>query len=115
MQDELDRNLQSLFRQHSQTLPEEPFLRNMLKLLEKQQARRMWKLRFVQAAAFACCALLSPFLIKGSEMLSGGLNLLFNMTEAFIATPAGMIVAGLCALPFLIFNRKLILGFRNGA
>ena len=115
MQDELDRNLQSLFRRHSQTLPEEPFLRNMLKLLEKQQARRIWKLRLVQAAAFACCALLSPFLIKGSEMLSDGLNLLFNMAEAFIATPAGMIIAGLCALPFLIFNRKLILGFRSRA
>lgn len=114
MQDDLDRNLQSLFLEHNQSLPEEPFLTNTIKLLEKQQARRVWAQRFAFALALFCCFLLSPFLLKGTELLSSGLDLLFNATGAFMARPVGMLITGLCALLFLIFNRKLILELVRG-
>ena len=114
MQDDLDRNLQSLFHEHNQNLPEEPFLTNILRLLEKQQARKIWERRLAFMLALFCCFLLSPFLLRGAELLSSSLDLLFNSISALLITPAGMLIACLCALPFLIFNRKLILEYVRG-
>jgi hypothetical protein len=114
MQDDLDRNLQSLFHEHSQNLPEEPFLTDLIKLLEKEQAWKIWERRLVFLLALFCCFLLSPFLLRGAELLSSGLDLLFDATCSLIATPKGMLIAGLCALPFLIFNRKMILEYVRG-
>lgn len=114
MQDDLDRNLQSLFHEHNQDLPEEPFLTSITELLEKQQARRIWGQRLAFALALFCCYLLSPVLLYGAGLLSSGLDLLFNATGAFITTPVGMLIIGLCVLPLLIFNRKLISEYVRG-
>ena len=40
MQQEVDKDLQSLFEGKSRSLPEEPFLGNILRLIEKQRFRR---------------------------------------------------------------------------
>lgn len=114
MQNDLDGNLQSLFHEHHQALPEEPFLGNMMKLLEKHQARRIWKQRLAWTPAFACCVLLSPLLVRGSVLLSSSFDSFFDATSQFIATPMGMLVAGLCILPVLILNRTLVLEYIRG-
>jgi hypothetical protein len=108
MQDELDKKVQSLFRQGSQSLPEEPFFGNMLKLVKRRQSRRVFRQRLILVLGFSCCAVLSPFLIKGSILLSDGLNRLLEAAGHFWNTPVGMATAALCALLLLIFRRRLI-------
>jgi hypothetical protein len=112
MQDELDKNLQSLFEERSGNLPEEPFLGNMLRLIEKRQARRVFMQRLIYALGLACCALLSPHLIKGSMVLCGGLNALLGVINGFVNTPMGMTSAALCALVILFFKQRKISGSR---
>jgi hypothetical protein len=111
MQDELDKNLQSLFDEQSGNLPEEPFLGNTLRLIEKRRSRRTFMRRLAYVLGLACCALLSPLLIKGSMVLSGGMNALFGAINSFVNTPMGMTTAALCALLLLLFNRRQISGF----
>jgi hypothetical protein len=109
MQDELDENLQLLFQEQSRNLPEEPFLGNMLKLIHKRQSRRVFKQRMVLVLGFACCAVLSPILIKGSIVLSSHLNLIIEAAGGFLDKPAGIITAVLCCILLLfIFKRRLI-------
>ncbi len=111
MQDELDKDLRSLFEEKCRSLPEEPFLGNTLRLIEKRQSRRIFMRRLAYLLGFACCALLSPLLIEGSMALSGGLNDLFRAVNGFVSTPAGMTIAALCALLLLFFNRRQIFRF----
>lgn len=108
MQDELDQSLQTLFEEHAQNLPEEPFVGRTLKLVKRQRFRQLLKESLPWALGVLCCALLSPFLIRGSILLSGGLDRLFTATGNYLATPLGMLIAGLCTLTILLFNRKLV-------
>jgi hypothetical protein len=68
--------------------------------------------RLVYVPGLACCALLSPLLIKGSMVLSGGLNALLGAINGFVNTPMGMTSAALCALVILFFKQRKISGFR---
>jgi hypothetical protein len=111
MQDELDKNLQSLFEEKCRSLPEEPFLGNTLRLIEKRQSRSLFMRRLAYVPGLAGCVLLSPVLIKGSMMLSGGLNTLFSAVNGFVNTPMGMTSAVLCTLLLLLFNRRQISRF----
>ena len=112
MQDELDKNLRSLFEEQSSSLPEEPFLGNTLRLIEKRQSRRILMQRLIYVLGLACCALLSPFLIKGSMVLSGRLNALFGAINSYVNTPMGMTTAASCALVILFFKQRQIFGSR---
>ena len=106
MQDELDKNLRSLFEEKCRSLPEEPFLGNTLKLIEKRQSRRIFVRRLAYVLGLACCVLLSPLLIKGSMVLSGGLNALLGAVNGFVNAPMGMTTAALCALLLLFFKQR---------
>jgi hypothetical protein len=112
MQDELDRDLRSLFEEKCRSLPVEPFLGNTLRLIEKRQSRRIFMRRLIYVLGLACCALLSPFLIKGSMVLSGGLNALLGVVNGFVNAPMGMTSAALCALVILFFKQRQISGSR---
>jgi len=112
MQDELDKKLRSLFEEQSGNLPEEPFLGNTLKLIEKRRFRRIFMRRLAYVLGLACCALLSPLLIKGSMVLSSGVNALFETVNGFVNTPMGMTTAALCALVFLFFKQRQVPGSR---
>lgn len=112
MQDELDQKLRSLFEEKSGGLPEEPFLGNTMRLIEKRQSRRIFMQRLVYVLGLACCALLSPFLIKGSMLLSAGLTALFGAINGFVNTPMGMTSAALCALVILFIKQRQIYGSR---
>jgi hypothetical protein len=64
----------------------------------------MQRLLFVPG--FCCCAFLSPYLVKGSALLSGGLNALLGISASFFATPLGITCAALGALLLFIFKRR---------
>ncbi len=109
MQDEDYKNLQTLFEEHAQSLSEEPFVGHTLKLIKRQRFRQSVKERLPWVFAVFCCALASPWLIRGSILLSRGLDSLFEATGNYLATPAGMLIAGLFTLSFLIIKRRLVL------
>jgi hypothetical protein len=112
MQDELDRRLQSLFREQNQNLPEEPFLGHTLGLIEKHRSRRVFRQSPILLAAVVCCALLSRFLIKGSVLLSGYLEWIFGIAGMLLNKPAGTLIAALCcAVLLFVFRRRLISTF----
>jgi hypothetical protein len=111
MQDELDKNLQTLFREQSQGLPEEPFFGNMVILIKRQHSRRIFRQRLILILGFVCCVFLSPLLIKASILLSGGLNGIFMAAGNILDTPAGSLFAVLCALLLLLFMRRRIFRF----
>ncbi len=108
MLDDLDKDLQTLFKENYQALSEEPFTTRTLKLIERWRSRRVFIQRLILALGFLCAAVLSPLLIRGSILLTTGLDRFFELTGDFLATPAGILVAGLCALSFLVFNRRLV-------
>ena len=68
--------------------------------------------RLVYVPGLASGAFLSPFLVKGYMVLSGGLNALFGAVNSFVNTPMGMTTAALCALLFLFFKQRQISGSR---
>jgi hypothetical protein len=108
MQDEDNKNLQTLFEEQAQSLPEEPFVGQTLKLIKRQKFLLFLKELLPWLLAVFCCALASPWLIRGSVLLSRGLDSLFEVSGHYLATPAGILVAALFALTFLIFNRRLV-------
>jgi hypothetical protein len=108
MQEELDKNLQTLFREQSHNLPEEPFLSNMLKLVKKQHSRQIFRRRLIRILGFVCCVFLSPLLIKTSILLSGGINGVIAAAGNILDTPAGALSAVLCALLLFFFMRRQI-------
>jgi hypothetical protein len=83
-----------------------------MRLIEKRQSRRIFMQRLIYVLGLACCALLSPFLIKGSMVLSGSLNALLRAINSFVNTPEGMTSAASCALVILFFKQRQIFGSR---
>ena len=108
MQDEVDKNLHSLFQEQRSSLPEEPFLGNMLKLIEKKRARRVFAHRVILAIGFIIIALSSSYLVKGSALISVGLNALFEIAGSFMTSSRGIACAAFCALLLFIFKRRWI-------
>jgi hypothetical protein len=112
MDEELDTNLRTLFREQRQKLPEEPFLSNMLKLIEKQRSRQAFRHKFILVLALACCAFLSPLFIRGSILLSGYVGRSFEAFRGFVEMPAGVLIAVLCCMLLIIFfRRRLVMTF----
>jgi hypothetical protein len=108
MRDELDKDLQSLFEERKGSLPEEPFLGNTLNLIKKKRRFGRAVMRgLVYALGIACCALASPFLIKGSMLLSGSLNVAVAAVDGFVNSSLGMSVA-IVALLFMFTKRRRI-------
>jgi hypothetical protein len=113
MQDELDKSLQSLFQGESQNLPEEPFLTNIIRLIQKQHSRRVFEQRLILVLGLACCALLSRFVIKLATQLSSHLDSIIRAAGDVLDKPAGMLTAAICCtLLLFLFRRKLICALR---
>jgi len=108
MQDEDYRNIKILFEEHTQSLHEEPFVGQALRIIQRQKYLLFLKERLPWVLAVLCCALASPWLIRGSILLSRGLDSLFEISGHYLATPAGMLVAVLFALTFLVFKRRMV-------
>jgi hypothetical protein len=112
MQDELDKSLQLLFQEQSRNMPEEPFLSGMFRIIEKHRRRRAFLQALIPFLGFACCAVLSPFLVKGSVILSEYIAWIFNMTGNLLDRPAGRFATALCCIVLLgLFRRRLFSAF----
>jgi hypothetical protein len=112
MQDELDKDLQSLFREQSRNLSEEPFLSDTLRLIKKHRARRVLEQNLILLLAVIVCALSSRSIIKGSILLSGYLDWICRTAELFVDRPVGILIIALCgAVSLLIFRRRIISAF----
>jgi hypothetical protein len=111
MQDELDKNLQSLFHERTQSLPEEPFIGNLLKRIQRRRFRKVILQSLLLVLGLACCVALSPLLIKGSIMLSNALNAIFGHAGAFMATRTGMITSACVALLLFVLKPKRFFRF----
>jgi hypothetical protein len=109
MQSDLDKDLKILFEEHTQALPEEPFVSQTLRMLKRRQSLLRFMQRLILVLGLACFAYLSPFLIKGSILLTNVLNSFFELTGDHLATPAGMLLAGAAALSFLLLKRRLVI------
>jgi hypothetical protein len=108
MLDELDTNLHSLFQEKRDHLPAEPFLNNIVKLIERRRAWRVFVQRAALVIGIIICAWVSPYMIKGSALISGGLNVLFQAAGNFIHTPTGLAAAAAGALLLFLFKRRWI-------
>jgi hypothetical protein len=108
MQDQMDNDLLSLFREKSRSLPEEPFLSNLVQLIERHHARQVFRKRLTLVLGLCICVFVSPLLIKSSILLSGALNQLFALAGNFLNTPAGTCAGALCALLVFVLRPKLI-------
>ncbi len=111
MQDERDVDLLALFKQQGQNLPDEPFVSDLMGRLKKSQSRKVLRQRLFLVLGFVGCVLLSPYLIKGSILLSSGLTTIFNTGGRLISTPMGALSAILGALLILFFSRGRIFRF----
>lgn len=108
MQNELDRDLQSLFLEQNRNLSEEPFLSETLKLVEKRRNWRALGQNLLILLAVILCASLSRFFIQGSILLSGYLDWIFETAELFINTPAGILsIALFGAISLLVLRRRI--------
>jgi hypothetical protein len=106
MQDELDRNLCSLFQERRNSLTEEPFLGDMLKLIKRKRARLVFAQGVVFIPAICFIALLSPYLLKGSALISDVTNALFEICGNFMVSPRGIACAAFCAFLVFVFKRR---------
>lgn len=114
MQDELDRDLQALFLERSRTVPEEPFLSNMLGTIKRQQLRRNFMQAIIPFLGFVCCAVLSPLLIRGALQLSNYIGTIHDTAAGFLDSPTVIWAGALsCILLLWLFRRRLyVLSYR---
>ena len=108
MQEDLDRDLRTLFRDSHRDLSDEPFVSSTAKLIESRRLRKVLARRLLQALGIVCIALVSPLLIEGSLLLSNGLDDLFTWSGRLLSTPLGTFIAALCSIPLIVLNRKRI-------
>lgn len=112
MQDELDKSLQLLFQEQSRNMPEEPFLSGMFRMVEKHRRRQAFLHKLSAFLGFVCCALLSPFLIKTSIILSEYIARIFDAVGKFLDSPAGILAMALCGtILFVLFRRRIFSAF----
>jgi hypothetical protein len=98
----LDPELQTLFAGEHTHAPEQPFLSELARSLAVERRRRVFRSRVLRVAGLAAVMALSPWLIAGSQVASAKLDALFESAATWLATPAGWITLGLCALVALI-------------
>jgi hypothetical protein len=129
MRDDIDGDLLQMFEKKNLELPEEPFRAELRRRIEKARigcSRMYWLLTTL---ALAACAALAPFVIDGVTFvcmesinffirfnltyggsvssLFGELARVLQITGAFIATPAGWVVAAAAALLSMAFTRRV--------
>ena len=104
--DDLDHDLQSLFRDSSRRLDVEPFLSSTLKRIERRRSYRVLGGLLLRVCAFVAIAVLSPALIRGSVWLSNSLKELFDFGGNVLSTPRGTLLAVLLVLSVLLVNAR---------
>jgi hypothetical protein len=108
MHEEIDPALQALFDDSHARMREEPFVSATMARVAASHARAAIVKGLLQALALLAVVWFSPLLIEASVRLSALLDDLFAAASQWLATPAGMLVALLCAVVALVLKRRLI-------
>ena len=94
---DLDPALAARFRGEHAHLPAEPFVGATLRRVAVERARSATLRRVLQAVALVAVLAASPWLIEASTLLSAALDKGFAQVSGWLATPAGMAIAGVVA------------------
>jgi hypothetical protein len=103
-----DHRLRALFERDSVQLVDAPFVNAFVERLAAARRRRALGKRLLLVAGIVAIVALSPWLIAGSIAMTNGLDALFSYTAGVLATPLGMVFAGVCAGVVVVLNRKLL-------
>jgi hypothetical protein len=109
MQEDLDADLQALFRKRRTPRAEEPFVSVTANLIRREHARRSRTRLLLRVAAVTVIAVASPWLIQASVVVSNALDALFVAAGSLLGTTPVLLIAALCALPLLWFGRKRLI------
>jgi len=109
MPEELDRDLQQLFRDREDAAlepPPEPFCGELFRRIAKERAARARRHWLCAALAGALCAASASYIVSGTAWLCAGLARVFAIVGDFLATPAGLAALAVAALLPLLFRRS---------
>ena len=96
--EDIDPRLEQLFRREHTHLPAEPFSTATLRAIAADRKRVALRARALQGAAVIVLIILSPRLLDASVWVSTRLDELFASASGWLASPVGLIGAGLCGL-----------------
>ena len=96
--DEFDPQLEQLFRREHTHLPAEPFSAATLRAIAADRKRVWLRTRVLQAGAVIALLILSPRLLDATAWAATRLDGLIASASGWLASPAGLIGAGLCGL-----------------
>jgi hypothetical protein len=104
--DDLDTLLREHFANARPPLAAQRFVEQTLERIAVARRRATWIRRLTQAAALAALILVSPWLIRGSTLLSENLDVWLTVGTQWLLTPAGTALvvgcAGLAALGAMV-------------
>jgi hypothetical protein len=103
---DLDRNLQAMFRENNRDLEAEPFIHATLKRIDQQRFYRNLAGLLLRLFALAGIVVISPALIRGSMWLSENLGKLFDLGSDVLANPKGTFLAVLIGIAVLFANTR---------
>jgi hypothetical protein len=103
-----DQDLRALFRREQVRVAEQPFVNELARRVTASRRRRTTMIFAAQAVAIGALIAASPWLVKGSALLSAKLDLLFASTANALDSPYGYGAGLLCfAVAAFVFRRRL--------
>ena len=103
---DLDRNLQALFRENNRHFDAEPFVHATLKRIDQQRFYRKLAGLLMRLFVLAGIVVISPALIRGSMWLSDNLGKLFAFGGDVLGNPMGTFLAVLIGIAVLFANTR---------
>jgi len=105
-QPEFDPTLAARFRGEHAQVPDEPFVRSTLQRVAAARSRSTAVRRVMQAAALVAVIAASPWLIRGSVLLSDAMEQSFVWASTWFARPAGVAIVAIAAIAGIAFAWK---------
>ena len=103
---DLDRNLQALFRENNRDLNAEPFVHATLRQIDKQRFYRRLAGLLLRLIVLAGIVVVSPSLIRGSVWLSDNLGKLFAFGGDVLGNPMGTSLVVLIGIAVVFVNNR---------
>jgi hypothetical protein len=101
-------DLRALFERDRPHIVEQPFVSDIARRVAAARRRHVFVTRAAQAAAVGILIAASPWLVKGSALLSAELDLLFANTASALDSPYGYGAGLLCfAAAAFVLRRRL--------
>jgi hypothetical protein len=108
--DDTGDDLRALFAREQVHVAEQPFVNDVARRVALARRRRTFATRAAQAAAVGALIAMSPWLVKGSESLSSGLDGLFSSVAVRLDSPYGYGAGMICLIAAAIVFRRRLFG-----